>query len=246
MFKRAKQSKTFEDIVQQIQEAILLGSLKDGDKLPNERKLREIFGVSRGTLREALRTLEQKGLIGIKTGASGGAFVCSANTQQFTESLDLLLRFQKVSLEELAEFRETVEGLLAEKAAKKAKGKDIKQLSIILESMRNYLNSGEADWEGVMKEDKRFHLCLANISGNRIFESILCTIHDNMNRYYERFLPKDRQLLEQTYKGLNSVLQNIKKRSPSSAAAIMRKHIRQFGNLMEWMEQGKGERGKQA
>ncbi len=244
MFKQAKQNRTFEDIVGQTQEAILLGKLQDGDKLPNERRLREIFNVSRGTLREALRTLEQKGLVRIKTGTRGGAFVCSANTQQFTESLDLLLRFQKTSLEELAEFREEVEGLLAARAAKKAKEKDIEQMNIILKLMRNYLNSNEPDWDKVMKEDKKFHLCLASISGNRIFESILGTIHENMSRYYERFLPKDYRLLEETYRSLDRVFQNIKKRNPNRAVVSMRKHIRQFSILMERMEQEKEGRGK--
>jgi len=72
MFKQAKQNRAFEDVIFQIQDAILQGSLKVGDKLPSERQLREIFKVSRGTLREALRAMEQKGLITIKTGVQGG------------------------------------------------------------------------------------------------------------------------------------------------------------------------------
>jgi len=121
MFRQAKPNRTFEDVVSQIQEAILQGSLKPGDKLQSERQLREIFRVSRGTLREALRTLEQKGLINIKTGVQGGAIVCPVDTKLMSESLDLLLQHQKISLRELAEFREEVEGLLAARSAQKAK-----------------------------------------------------------------------------------------------------------------------------
>ncbi len=72
MFQKAKQNRIFQDVVDQIQEAILQGRLKAGNKLPSERELQEIFQTSRGTLREALRVLEQKGLITIKTGVSGG------------------------------------------------------------------------------------------------------------------------------------------------------------------------------
>jgi len=114
MFKQAKQNRAFEDVIFQIQEAILQRSLKVGDKLPSERQLRETFKVSRGTLREALRALEQKGLITIKTGVQGGAFICPVNNKMMSESLDLLLRQQKITLKELAEFREAVDAYSAD------------------------------------------------------------------------------------------------------------------------------------
>lgn len=96
MFKHASQNRTFENVIFQIQESILEGKLKQGEKLPSERNLREIFKVSRGTLMEALRALEQKKLIEIKTGVNGGAFVRQVDTLQISESLDLLLRYQKI------------------------------------------------------------------------------------------------------------------------------------------------------
>ena len=105
MFRQARQSRIFEDVIDQIQEAILTGELSVGDKLPAERNLKEMFRTSRGTLREALRVLEQKGLITIKTGTNGGAIVKCPTTDQITESLTLLLRYEKVSLRDLAEFR---------------------------------------------------------------------------------------------------------------------------------------------
>ncbi|MBN2123894.1 MAG: FadR family transcriptional regulator, partial [Deltaproteobacteria bacterium] len=113
MFRKAKQNRIFEDVVEQIQEAVLEGRLEPGSKLPSERDLREMFNTSRGTLREALRVLEQKGLISIKTGVTGGAVVNALTTSKVSESLDLLIRYQKVSLSDLAEFREGVEGIVA-------------------------------------------------------------------------------------------------------------------------------------
>lgn len=58
MFQEARQNRTFQNVIDQIQEAILQGRLKAGDKLPPERELKEMFNTSRGTLREALRVLE--------------------------------------------------------------------------------------------------------------------------------------------------------------------------------------------
>jgi DNA-binding FadR family transcriptional regulator len=233
MFKEAKQNRAFEDVVFQVQEAVLGGTLKAGDRLPSERQLREVFGVSRGTLREALRALEQKGLVYIKTGVGGGAFICEMDTQQVTESLDLLLRYQKINLKELIEFREAVEGLVAAKAAKRVRKADIDQLSIFLESMKSHLDSGELRWDEIIKEDNNFHFTLARIAGNRIFESVLRTVYENINRYFERFLPREREVLERTYRSLCEVREALEARDSERTQALVLKHIMRFDRLME-------------
>jgi DNA-binding FadR family transcriptional regulator len=235
MFKQAKQNRVFEDVIFQIQEAILEGRLKEGDKLPSERNLREIFKVSRGTMREALRALEQKGLVNIKTGVQGGPIVRKIDIKQMSESLDLLLRYQKISLKELAEFREAVEGLVAAQAAKKSKKEDIKQLTIFLETIKNYLNAGELGWDEFIEEDNKFHRSLAQIAGNRIFESVLNTVYDNINKYFDRFLPRNGRIriMEKVYQDLCKIAEAIEKRDSNRAQIITQDHIRRFNIMME-------------
>jgi len=233
MFKQAKQNRAFEDVIFQIQEAILEGNLKIGDRLPSERQLREMLEVSRGTLREALRALEQKGLITIKTGVKGGAIVCAVDTKGMSESLDLLLRYQKVSLRDLAEFREEVEGLVAAKAAQKAKKEDIKQLIIFLESIKNHLYADELRWDEIIREDNKFHLYLARIAGNRIFESVLYTVYENINRYFEQFLPRDRGGLQEIYKDLCKIREAIERKNFNKARILVQDHVRRFNRMME-------------
>ena len=70
LFRKAKQSRIYQDVVEQIQTAILDGEIEAGAKLPSERDLCDLFQTSRGTLREALRILEQKSLIEIRLGVS--------------------------------------------------------------------------------------------------------------------------------------------------------------------------------
>jgi len=233
MFSPSRQTRAFEDVVRQIQEAILKGSLKPGARLPAERQLQDTFQVSRGTLREALRTLEQKGLITIKTGTAGGAIVRAVDTKLVSESLDLLLRYQKISLKELAEFREAVEGVVASKAARKATRQDVRTLRALVRSIRGYLDADSFDWSGVVREDNRFHFHLARIAGNRIFESIVQTIYENISPYFERFLSHERGLMERNYQDLCRILEAIEKRDPDAARLLVQRHVRYFNRRME-------------
>jgi len=233
MFSPSRQTRAFEDVVRQIQEAILKGSLKPGARLPAERQLQDTFQVSRGTLREALRTLEQKGLITIKTGTAGGAIVRAVDTKLVSESLDLLLRYQKISLKELAEFREAVEGVVASKAARKATRQDVRTLGALVRSIRGYLDADSFDWSGVVREDNRFHFHLARIAGNRIFESIVQTIYENISPYFERFLSHERGLMERNYQDLCRILEAIEKRDPDAARLLVQRHVRYFNRRME-------------
>ncbi len=141
-FKKAKKSRIFQDVVEQIQEAILSRKLIEGDRLPPERELCETFNISRGTLREALRVLEYKGLLEIKLGTGGGAVIRSAGIEQFNETLALLIRFGKVSVADIGEFRAGIEGQVATLAAEKSTDKDVVILEMLLKKLKKFKNAG--------------------------------------------------------------------------------------------------------
>jgi DNA-binding FadR family transcriptional regulator len=236
MFRPSRPSRAFEDIVLQIQDAILHGALRAGERLPAERQLRERFAVSRGTLREALRALEQKGLIAIKTGVLGGAVVRAVDTKLLSESLDLLLRYQKISLRELADFREGVEGLVAARAAGKARRDDIQALEALLGSIRRDLDAEEFDWDAVVKADNQFHFALARIAGNRVFESVVQTIYENIYPYFARFLTRERRLMERNYEDLRRILEALRRRDAARAQRLVQAHVRYFNRMMQRAE----------
>jgi len=233
MFKEAKQNRIFQDVVEQIQDAILKGKLKPGEKLPSEREMREVFRSSRGTIREALRILEQKGLINIKTGVSGGAVVNALNTNQISESLDLLIRYQRVSLRDLAEFREGVEGLVAGLAAERATNKDIDRLEQLLIVAKSHLEHGISHWHEFIKADNNLHLALAQIAGNPIYESVLKTVYENIRLYFSRFLPKKDELLKENYKDMREIVGAVKNREAAKANLLAQNHVYRFNRLME-------------
>ena len=220
-------------MVDQIQEAILGGGLKPGDMLPPERELKETFAISRGTLREALRVLEQKGLIEIRLGVNGGAVVKAADTTgQFSDSLDLLIRFQKISLDHLAEFREGVEGTVAAAAAERAGKSDIRQLEALLQEAAAHVEKGAAGWDDFLIVDRQVHQELARITGNPIYIFVNKMVHDNIQRYYDDFLPPDEKRLRENYEDLCNIVAMVKQGRAADVRLLAQKHVRRFSKYM--------------
>lgn len=237
LFKVAKQNRIFQDVVDQIQDAILRGDLKPGDMLPPERDLKEAFQTSRGTLREALRILEQKGLIEIKLGVNGGAVVRAAMLDQFAENLELLVRFQQISLTHLAEFREGVEGAVAAMAAQRAQAEDVALLESLLKEAQVHVDGGAECWNAFLAVDKRIHQALARISGNPMYIMVHRMVHENIQRYYDRFLPADEKRINENYQDLCDIVQAIKQGQATEAQVLAQRHVRRFGDYMMAHEQ---------
>ena len=236
MFQTAKQTKVFQDVVAQIQEAILDGRLKTGDTLPSERQLKDMFNISRGTLREALRVLEQKGLIEIKLGVGGGSVVKDVNEDQVSESLALLIRSQKVSLNHLAEFREDVEGIIAAHAAKRCTEADISQLRELLKKARKCLDQGTSQRDAFIEIDKQIHMTLAAVSQNPIYISVLHSVHENIHRYYEKYLSMAERELNENYEDLCDLVDRVEKGQADEARELARDHVHRFNQYMKKRE----------
>jgi GntR family transcriptional repressor for pyruvate dehydrogenase complex len=237
MFQTAKQTKVFQDVVAQIQEAILDGRLKTGDTLPSERQLKDMFNISRGTLREALRVLEQKGLIEIKLGVGGGSVVKDVNADQVSESLALLIRSQKVSLNHLAEFREDVEGIVAAHAAKRCTEADISQLRELLNKARKCLDQGTSQRDAFIEIDKQIHMTLAAVAQNPIYISVLHSVHENIHRYYEKYLSMAERELNENYQDLCDLVNRVEKGQADEARELARDHVHRFNQYMKKREQ---------
>lgn len=104
LFEPARRLRSFDDVVSQVRNAIVSGALQPGDRLPSERELCLTFGVSRGTLREALRPLEALGAIEIRAGSAGGIFIAEPSGERLAAGLESLLQFSRASEQELVEF----------------------------------------------------------------------------------------------------------------------------------------------
>ncbi len=233
MFRAAKQNKIFQDVVDQIQEAILNDKLKPGDVLPSERELKEMLQVSRGTLREALRVLEQKGLIHIKLGVGGGAIVRDASYEPVSESLALLIRHQKVSLTHLAEFRAGVEGEAAAHAARRISTAEADELRKLLDSAVTCANRDTHQPQAFLEADKAVHMHLAAITRNPITIFVHKSIHENIDRYYERFLVLDVSTLQENVQDLKDIVQAVVTGLEEQARDLAIGHVYRFNTYMQ-------------
>ena len=209
MFRAAKQNLLFHDTLAQIESVIVNGKIKPGEKLPPERELRDTMLVSRTTLREALKVLEQKGLIEIKVGVKGGAYVKEIGVDQFSGSLDLLMRLKKISLRDLYEFRESVEGIAAGLAAEKATAKDIARLEDVLKKAHQEIDKNGDNWKSFYQQESRLHRLMAQISRNLIYEIIFSAIHTNINAY-SHLLPRNKSHLQSICEDWHRIINHMK------------------------------------
>ena len=127
-FRPIKAPRAFEEISDQIRMELSNRRLRPGDRLPAERALAEQFGVSRNTLREALRSLENAGLLRLQKGASGGAFVRESTGDAIITGLRDMFHLGAIAPEHLTEARVLIESIAVRAACERATAEDIKAL----------------------------------------------------------------------------------------------------------------------
>jgi GntR family transcriptional repressor for pyruvate dehydrogenase complex len=170
VFKPVHTRRTFEEAVEQIAEAIHVGELHLGDRLPSERALAEQMGISRPTLREATRVLADSGLIEVRPGAGGGTFVKSEAVP-----FDLLQQRSELRMSEIAgvlEARRLLEPRVAQIAAMNADDEDFAFLARTIELQRECTT----DRQRMNQLDFRFHLGIARATKNTTIVMLMRTL----------------------------------------------------------------------
>lgn len=234
MFTKARHNRVFEDVIQQVEEAILKGELKPGDRLPSERDLQKVLDVGRGTLRESLRVLEQKGLIEIKPGAKGGIFIKGLGSGQMSDSLDLYVRSHHVSIDNLTEYREDVECLIAARAAEKASSEEVEELRRLVEKMENQLFADPPLWDEFIETDKEIHLYLAGIAGNPLHRVFLDIVHDKVHRYNVKLnLPKEQLTRKFEIEDMTDLVDAVAAGDRRRASDVARRHVIRFNEFIK-------------
>jgi GntR family transcriptional regulator, transcriptional repressor for pyruvate dehydrogenase complex len=222
-FRPVRLARASDEVVQQIKALIFGGRLASGDPLPSEKDLTEQFGLSRITIRDALRVLESEGLIEIKVGARGGAFVAQPSAERVSESLTNLLRLQRITIQELIEARLAVEPHVAALAAKRATAADIAAMEQAVENARAGRMAGDPRF---MPHSVAFHIALAEAAKNQV---LLSTVNSLRTPFQEALatLPAD-DMAERAIADHRQILDAIKAHDPQRAQRVMHAHIAYF------------------
>ncbi|HWQ43788.1 MAG TPA: FadR/GntR family transcriptional regulator [Desulfosporosinus sp.] len=167
--KITKPQRTYQEVLKQINYLIIQEKLRPGDRLMGERDMAGELGVSRTTLREALRTMEFLGCVEIKPG--GGTFIRDAQLNEIISPLALALSVEPTRLEELWETRITLEVECAGLAALRASAEDLQQIFQALCDMHSKLD----DLDAYAKADMRFHFLVTQASKNSMMNRLLQT-----------------------------------------------------------------------
>lgn len=150
-------------LAETIADGIIGRGMRPGDRLPTEAEMITDYEVGRGTLREALRVLEAQGVVEIRVGAGGGAFVARPDTSRLARMLSLLLRMSDVTLREVLDARLIIEPALAGQAAERRDGGQVAALRANQAALEK-APRGSAEF---LRLNEEFHTLLADASQNR-------------------------------------------------------------------------------
>jgi GntR family transcriptional regulator, transcriptional repressor for pyruvate dehydrogenase complex len=201
-------------LIASFKELLAQGVVRPGSRLPPERELAGRFGVSRASLRQALKVLEIMGVISQRIG--DGTYVNETAAQIFMHPMQLLVLLDSISLEELFETRMMVEPELAARAAERAKSQDLASLRAALDKMKHAIDA-ETHIEG----DLAFHNAILEASGNRVCQRMFSVLQHALLNSMERTLLAPRTGLRSHYK----IFKAIQARKPAQARALMLEHL---------------------
>jgi GntR family transcriptional regulator, transcriptional repressor for pyruvate dehydrogenase complex len=223
LFVSAKSNRVCEHVIDQIRQAIFDGRLRPGDKLPTEKELIEEFHVSRGTLREALRSLEGLGVLHIRQGVAGGPYVTEIGVERAKENLASFFQFKNLSIQNLVEVRLMLEPDIAAKVAATITDEDLGQLKNLIKKCKRILR--QRGTSELREEFLEFHRIIASVTDNPILTFLLDVIKnlpvnglDAGRRPTKKFA---RYVLEDHIR----IYEALEQRNPERARAEVTSHI---------------------
>ena len=209
-----------EQVRRQIEEAIKVGGFQPGDKLPSERELVETFGVSRVSVREAIRSLEALGLVRVEHGR--GAFV-NDRRSGLGEQMARWLQLHRDEVLELHRVRGALDELAAQSAAERQDVAAIEALVKAHEKLRAAVDADEP-LEELVRLDIDFHVGLAEASGNRLLYDLLYDLHTYLaesRRYVYSTSSRPPRSVDEHEEIVHAVIAN----DPHRARAAANRHI---------------------
>lgn len=221
MFQPIKSMKVYEQVIEQVRNMIIDGTLKKGDKLPTERDLAAQLNVSRTSVREALRALEVIGLVESRQGE--GNFIRENFQDSLFEPLSMMFLLEESKPKDILELRRIVEVETAALSAQKITNEDIISIMGLVAKMKNTLNE-----DTNAELDKEFHYKIAKSSGNLLVVSILnviSTLMDSFIKDARGIILSNKDNFQKLNKQHEDIFNALSSHDPNAASSSMRRHF---------------------
>lgn len=241
-FARIRTRRLFEEICEQVRREMAAGALRPGDKLPTERDLAEKFGVSRSAVRDALRSLEVEGVVGLQSGAKGGAFIRTGDPGLITRSMRDLFYLGRISLDGLTEARTRIMELAIELACERMPPETLEALKQNNARLGQLRKTGSAsDRVSISAE---FYSLLAQATGNEVFQVIIESLTTIVLQQVEK---SDTDTLPDLIPHRRKLVRFLEKRDAEGARREMTAHLQRLHkHLTQERRFGLGDRQRPA
>lgn len=223
-FRPVQQEKLSAAVVTQIEQLILRGILRPGERLPPERELAERLGVSRPSLRDAIGALQKAGLLTARPGA--GVYVADVLGSAFSPALTQLFSRHDEAVFDYLGFRRDMEGLAADRAARLGSGTDLAVVQAIFDKMETA--HAKCNPEEEARLDAQFHMSIIEASHNVIMLHMMRSMYELLREgvfYNRQIMFKQRTTREALLDQHRSINDALQARDPEGARAAVHAHL---------------------
>jgi DNA-binding FadR family transcriptional regulator len=221
-----KNRRLFEVVAEHLKDAIFNGQYNSGDRLPSEKALCESFRVGRPVIREALRVLENSGIVSIRPGAGGGIFVKKVDSDHLLDSFETIISLDRLTLQQITEARLVFERAVLPLVLERIQPGDIERLEESINQARDGLTRKIPD-----PKNLEFHILLSEISRNPLLINITRALFEIVRKHLARSelsFERKKLVLEEH----EVILKLIKGKNYGKLQKLMEKHIRELNSLI--------------
>ena len=219
--------KASDVLADDLRERILKGDFPEGTPLPAERELVVQTRMSRTTVREALRILEVQGLVRIKTGRSGGAFVQKPDKDSVADSVSLLIRGRSIRMTSLLETREAIEPVCAQLAAKYRTDDDLRRLDDANDAI-----AAEGTLAEFLQANVDWHMAVAIASHNELLTGFMLALSRAIYASTDNQGFINDEVRRTTVRAHKSITNAIRSQDPAAAIRRMNRHVHAYAEAV--------------
>lgn len=225
--------KASDVLANELRERILSGEYTEGTPLPPERELVVQTKMSRTTVREALRILEVQGLVRIKAGRAGGAFVQRPGEQSMADTVALLIRGRQIRLSALLETREAIEPFCAQLAARHRTDEDLARL----DAANNSIAAAGDKLDAFLQANVDWHIAVASASHNELMSGLMISLSRAIYAATENEGFIDQKVRDITVRAHRSVTKAIRDKDADAAHRRMGRHVHSYAESIREFEE---------